>query len=648
ETTSVLLGYDNFWQISANADYFARRAESPFTHLWYMAILLQFEAVFPLLFVLTKKLFGRRRPGGPAAVFTLLLALSVGAFFIMSERCDMVTVYYSTFSRVFSLLLGVCACLWIRIPRRRKLGMSLSKIPAAVWFSLLTGGMIYMFFAADSASPYFAPVMFGASVLNVLIIYISVAAKDEGPLIGEKLFSAVSSVSYELYLIQYLFVYLAGFVDPSAYPAYLITSAAALASLLSAAILHFAFSSIGSFGKKKAAAVCLCLVAAFSLFGAYRYVIAEDHTEEMEALRQQIAENEALMQQKQDEYALRMQQEADAWEKMLLQMENDEQSLDEMVRNMPVTVIADSVMLGASDVFTETFTNVYMDAIIGRLIMSATEKAEELEESGMLAPCVILHLGTNGDGPDEYKEELQSHLMGCEAVFWIGCSNDWGVHVNDEYRALAEKYDNTHYIDWEGVSAGHSEYFYDGLHLSEEGKHVYTDLIYRSVLEVYREIFEAKKAQIIAEHEKAENEKVSFYGNDLVLGICSVMGGRLSGSGYFADSGWDAEDVAEKLAEAQQDGTLTRRVVLGFDSSLFVTEEDYASVASLLEGREVFVLAVNERTVSMDLSGYGITVIDLTELLKARPEYMSPDGIHLSEEGSAAAAREAERVLFGE
>ena len=55
ETTSVLLGYNNFWQISANLDYFARHVDSPFMHLWYIGILLQFELIFPFLFKLLKK-----------------------------------------------------------------------------------------------------------------------------------------------------------------------------------------------------------------------------------------------------------------------------------------------------------------------------------------------------------------------------------------------------------------------------------------------------------------------------------------------------------------------------------------------------------------------------------------------------------------
>ena len=56
ETKSVLLGYNNFWQINANLDYFARHIDSPFMHFWYIGILLQFELLFPIIFILLKNL----------------------------------------------------------------------------------------------------------------------------------------------------------------------------------------------------------------------------------------------------------------------------------------------------------------------------------------------------------------------------------------------------------------------------------------------------------------------------------------------------------------------------------------------------------------------------------------------------------------
>ena len=43
EFLSVVLGYNNWWQIAQNADYFTRLTNaSPFTHLWFMGIEMQY------------------------------------------------------------------------------------------------------------------------------------------------------------------------------------------------------------------------------------------------------------------------------------------------------------------------------------------------------------------------------------------------------------------------------------------------------------------------------------------------------------------------------------------------------------------------------------------------------------------------------
>lgn len=58
EVVSVVLGYNNWWQISENADYFTRMAnQSPFTHLWFLGIELQYYLLWPLLFGLYNSRF---------------------------------------------------------------------------------------------------------------------------------------------------------------------------------------------------------------------------------------------------------------------------------------------------------------------------------------------------------------------------------------------------------------------------------------------------------------------------------------------------------------------------------------------------------------------------------------------------------------
>ncbi|MBR0385390.1 MAG: hypothetical protein IJI05_02445 [Erysipelotrichaceae bacterium] len=47
---SVLMAINNWWQINAGQSYFARLTTSPFTHMWYISMLLQVEVVLPVVY----------------------------------------------------------------------------------------------------------------------------------------------------------------------------------------------------------------------------------------------------------------------------------------------------------------------------------------------------------------------------------------------------------------------------------------------------------------------------------------------------------------------------------------------------------------------------------------------------------------------
>ena len=50
QVLSIFAGFNNFWQISQSLDYFTRIANpSPFSHLWFLSIEMQFYLIFPLL-----------------------------------------------------------------------------------------------------------------------------------------------------------------------------------------------------------------------------------------------------------------------------------------------------------------------------------------------------------------------------------------------------------------------------------------------------------------------------------------------------------------------------------------------------------------------------------------------------------------------
>lgn len=64
EVFSIFGGYNNWWQIGQNASYFTKITNnSPFTHLWFLAVELQLYLIWPLVFKiylwLSKKKFKR-------------------------------------------------------------------------------------------------------------------------------------------------------------------------------------------------------------------------------------------------------------------------------------------------------------------------------------------------------------------------------------------------------------------------------------------------------------------------------------------------------------------------------------------------------------------------------------------------------------
>lgn len=134
EVVSVVLGYNNWWQISENADYFTRMAnQSPFTHLWFLGIELQYYLLWPLLFGLY---IAVSRVLSPRAGTFLFLAGGVAAMGIMpfdfGEGMNMTRLYYGTDTRIYALLLGGALGFYLarRIPSQemgtfRKSGVSL-------------------------------------------------------------------------------------------------------------------------------------------------------------------------------------------------------------------------------------------------------------------------------------------------------------------------------------------------------------------------------------------------------------------------------------------------------------------------------------------------------------------------------------------
>ena len=217
EVTSVLLGYNNFWQLNANLDYFASHSSSPFMHLWYMGIILQFELVFPFIFMLLKKVGDKVHKILPCIISFILALSSVVFFFYSSLNSNIMVTYYNTLSRIFSLILGVALAFITHYYKKKKLLSSkLLKINKVIFYTYLLIITVWCFLV-ESTSKYFAIIMFLTTIFSLRLITYGKETSNKKLTIFDKITKSISNVSYEIYLIQYPVIFLFQYIELNIY-----------------------------------------------------------------------------------------------------------------------------------------------------------------------------------------------------------------------------------------------------------------------------------------------------------------------------------------------------------------------------------------------------------------------------------------------
>lgn len=109
QVLSIFLGYNNWWQIEQDTSYFSHlTGASPFIHLWFLAVEMQFYLLWPLLFFLYKKLYKRFGARYAGFFFLMLAIFSLAAMLVRYHPGDDPSrVYYGTDTMGFSLFLGM-------------------------------------------------------------------------------------------------------------------------------------------------------------------------------------------------------------------------------------------------------------------------------------------------------------------------------------------------------------------------------------------------------------------------------------------------------------------------------------------------------------------------------------------------------------
>ncbi|MGE3961506.1 MAG: acyltransferase family protein [Dehalococcoidia bacterium] len=147
-----------------------------------------------------------------------------------------------------------------------------------------------------------------------------------------------------------------------------------------------------------------------------------------------------------------------------------------------VTVIGDSVALGALGALQAALPGAVIDAEVGRQFWTATEVISALEAQGALGDVVVLSLGANGTFTDGQFGELMAAL-GDRTVLFVNVTvpRRWEGEVNGSLERQAASH-GFGIIDWHSASTGVGDYFgADGVHLTPSGGTAFASLIAQAV-----------------------------------------------------------------------------------------------------------------------------------------------------------------------
>ena len=220
------------------------------------------------------------------------------------------------------------------------------------------------------------------------------------------------------------------------------------------------------------------LLLSLMMIGSASGLVSEEYINGLEGLQNNNGENIVIEEVNQDSNEINN----------LNDQENEEINIEEMVKELPVVGIGDSVMLGAVANLNELFPNGIFDGKVSRNIYGAISVAQTLKDEGKIGNPVIIGIGTNGEASKTKRDEIMNIIGEDKVCFWVTVTNDQSVHANANIRNYPEQYPNMHIIDWETISKEHPDYFYkDGIHLTPAGRKAYANAVYDAIYNYYLE-----------------------------------------------------------------------------------------------------------------------------------------------------------------
>jgi peptidoglycan/LPS O-acetylase OafA/YrhL len=464
DAIAALVYLSNWWFIVSDQSYFETWGRPPLLqHLWSLAIEEQFYVVWPVVVVAALKL-----AGGYALVLVALVgSLASSAWMAWMawqrdypESADASRAYFGTDTHSMGLLLGAAlgAAGRAELPVPATLNDWITRwMPNISAASLLLLVAAFYFISENSRVLYFGGFL-AVSIATVTLIYSTTRhANSTSALLSSGVFRWIGDRSYGLYIWHWPIYAMTRPGTDLPLPAPLcvvvrlvLTVAAAQASYV---ILETPVRK-GLIGRRRMFQT-VAVATAVSLIG-FVYPVPAASNE----IPRDVAEAMGI----------------------LPNVSLDATPEPPVRKDARVTVLGDSVVLGARKFLESKVGAARVDAAVGRQAKDIVQRIRDLKAADLLGPKVVLHVGTNGFVTEDQLRTILTMLDDRERVIIVNAAapRRWVVKNNELLARVVAEHPNSVVADWSSVANDHPEYFAsDQVHLTGRGQRAFVDEIFR-------------------------------------------------------------------------------------------------------------------------------------------------------------------------
>ena len=487
----AIFGYiysSNWWYIFHKLDYFdSFGAQSPFKHLWSLAIEEQFYMIFPLLFLLVN---GKKKSKDETYklnknflyVVLGLILVSLIAHILLFDINNISRIYFGTDTRAFSLLVGVVGATLYPMERlHSKVTPKQNTIYSAVSLASIATLITVMVYTSEYNTWLYRGGFLLVAILGLIVIISS--GKQHtlmSKLLSFKPVVFIGKISYSLYLWHFPILVLTTPVSEIGNPNIIfVILRVILTFILATASYVFVETPIRKLGFKnyinvifkklkkrprKSRRIYAGIVGVVSIFfvmgifGRSVPFISTAFVKEMET-------------NKETQFVNNGNNKENNQEKSSDSNEDNKKENNTEKKYSSVVVMGDSLTVDIGEKFQELYPGAVIDGKIGRQLYVAVEEAKNYSKYNNENSAIIFQLGTNGPFTESQIEELVKEFDKADIYFVnIKVPRAWEKTVNAALKETQEKHSNIKLIDWYSVANSTKDLFEpDRVHLNQAG-----------------------------------------------------------------------------------------------------------------------------------------------------------------------------------